>query len=425
MDKPVILLTSGTRGDVQPYIALGLGLQAAGIPVRLASDPQFAALAGAYHLPFIPIEGNPSQLLMQPGRQNALRTESGLSDSLRASLAYVSAAQPLFARMIENAWLACQDAAALVIGLPSLWGAHIAEALNIPCIYGLLQPLTRTASHPSVLMPPGLLPTGALFNRISHRLIEQMTWQPWRAQINRWRRSSLRLPPAPLAGIIDRQYAQNAQVLYAFSTQVVPPPPDWPAHHYLTGFWFLEAPPAWQPSADLQRFLANGDAPVYLGFGSPGPLKQGDWIETARLAAGRNAMHMVLSLAPGDTGRISADEAIFGLTDVPHDWLFPRCSLLVHHGGAGTTAAGLRAGVPTLVLPRATDQFYWGSRIYALGCGPHPLPQSSLSPMRLVDALRHTLQHPAYRENAARLGSLLRAENGVEQAVRHIAAWLG
>jgi sterol 3beta-glucosyltransferase len=424
MRKPVILLTTGTRGDVQPYIALGLGLQAAGIPVNLASAPRFAALAAAYGLPFIAVEGNPSELITQPGQPPALSVTGSWFGSLRASLAYLNAARPVFARLLENAWWACQGAAALVIGLPTLWGAHIAEALSIPCIYGLLQPLTRTAAYPSALLPPGLLPKTSRLNQLSHRLVEQIVWQPWRTQINRWRCSRLQLPPAPWSGILARLYAPNAAVLYGISAQVVPPTADWPAHHHYTGFWFLPPPAGWQPPLGLERFLADGPPPVYLGFGSPGPIQPTSLAEMIHQVVDQTGYRFAASIGADEMqGGVSSSLVVL-IDDVPHAWLFPRCSVLVHHGGSGTTAASLLAGIPTLVLPRATDQFFWGSRIYALGCGPRPLPQNHLTPTGLALALQQIYGQTAYTANSLRLSAAIRADNGVQNAVTHIQSWL-
>ncbi len=416
MKKPVVLLTTGTRGDVQPYIALGLGLQAEGIPVVLASDPGFAPLAAAYHLPFLHVAGNPSTLLMQPGAQSALTYDGSWLRSMRATLAYLRAARPLYARMLDEAARACRDVAALVVGLPTLWGAHLAEALNIPCVYAFLQPFSRTAAFASALMPLDL-PHWAPLNRASHTWVEQAVWQPWRGVIQAWRNDCLGLPPAPFWGIADRLYAQNASVLYAYSASVVPSPPDWPAHHRPTGFWFLDPPAGWAPPPDLAQFLAGGPPPVYLGFGSVGVRDQATAANLILEALRQSDLRAVVNLPPAAfTAPLPAGQ-VHLLSDTPHTWLFPRCAALVHHGGAGTTAAGLRAGVPALVTPLATDQFFWGSRVAALGAGPKPLPQRALTAGRLAQGLLQLTQDSALQRGANELGTKIRAEMGVPAAV--------
>ncbi len=419
MPAPIVLLTTGTRGDVQPFIALGLALQSAGVPASLASDPQFAGLAAAYGLPFLPVEGNPSALMIQSGRQ-ALTLEGSLAGSLRASLQYLRAARPCYAQMLENAWRACRGARALVVGLPSLWGAHIAEALAIPCIYGLQQPLTRTAAYPSVLLPPGLLPGWGPLNRLSHLLVEQAVWQPWRGVIDAWRRRSLGLPAAPWSGIAGRMYERDTLVLNAFSPRVVPPSPDAATNQHATGFWFLDPPPGWQPPADLLAFLEAGPPPVYIGFGSPGPREQQAAAQLIFAALRDSGLRAVAALPAEAFPAQSGDLPIFPLGDAPHAWLFPRCAALVHHGGSGTTAAGLRAGRPALVLPRATDQFFWGSRVQALGCGPAPLPQRSLSAPALAHRLQELVCGQGFAARARQSGEVLQLEGGVTEAARLI-----
>ena len=416
MKKPVVLLTTGTRGDVQPYIALGLGLQAAGIPVVLASDPTFASLAAAYRLPFLPISGNPSTLLTQPGAQSALTYDGSWLRSLHATLAYLRSARPLYAQMLAEAAQACRTAAALVVGLPTLWGAHLAEALNIPCTYAFLQPFSRTAAFSSALLPFAL-PNWAPLNRASHTWVEQAIWQPWRGLIQAWRRDRLSLPPAPFWGIADRLYATETVVLNAFSALVVPPPPDWPVRHRPTGFWQLDPPDGWTPAPELAQFLAAGPPPVYIGFGSPGLRQQAATAGLILDALRQSGLRAVVNLPPGAFVTPPPADRVFLISETPHAWLFARCAALVHHGGAGTTAAGLRAGRPAVVIPMATDQFFWGGRVQALGVGPPPLPQRALTAERLAQGLLQAAQNSALQRRAAELGTAIRAEQGVAAAI--------
>jgi len=408
---------------VQPYIALGLGLQEAGIAVRLASDPRFAPLAAAYSLPFVPIASNPSTLLTRPGAQSALTFDGNWLRSGGATLEYLRAARPLYARMLDEAALACRDAAALVVGLPTLWGAHLAEALHVPCVYAFLQPISRSAAFASALLPFNL-PHWAPLNRASHTWVEQAVWQPWRDIIQNWRRNRLGLPPAPFWGITDRLYARDASVLYAFSPQVVPPPPDWPAHHRPTGFWFLDPPAGWAPPPELAQFLAAGPPPVYIGFGSPGLRQQTAAAGMVVEALRQSGLRALVNLPSGAFAAAPPAAQVLLLSKIPHAWLFARCAALAHHGGAGTTAAGLRAGVPALVIPLATDQFFWGSRVQALGIGPKPLPQRALTTQRLAQGLLQAAQDSAMQRAAGELGAKIRAEDGLAAAIARVRSLL-
>lgn len=413
LTHPFLLLTTGTRGDVQPYIALGLGLQNAGHAVLLAAPESFRAMAEARGLPFAPLAGNPSAWMMRDGGQAALTFDGNLLRNLRATLDYLRAVRPLYARLLESAWNVARAAQprAVLFGLPSLWGAHIAEALRVPAIGAFLQPLTRTRAFPSVLLPTRFS-LGAQYNRLTHAIVEQALWLPWRGLINQWRQNSLGLSATSRPLITDH-------CLYGFSPSIFPRPADWPPAHTLTGYWFLEEPPSWTPPPALLQFLES--PAVFIGLGSPGtrqPRAMLTLIERAVEMAGARA---VLAL-PGhsEPHSVTNNARIFPIGDVPHDWLFPRVRGVAHHGGAGTTAAALRAGGPQLLLPLAIDQFFWAERVGALGLGPAPLPQRSLTAEKLAQALRQLMDDDGMRERARALGEVIRGEAGVARAVEMI-----
>jgi len=415
--KAITLLTSGTRGDVQPYVALGLGLQAAGYRVSIATHGSFRTLVERHGLSFALIEGNPSELMTRPGGQSALTFDGNWARSARATLDYIRAARPLYERMLASAWQACRagDRAidALLIGLPTTWGTHIAEALQIPCLGCFLQPFGRTREFPSALVPSTFSP-GPVYNWLTYLAVEQALWQPWRSIINRWRYTLLHLPPVPLTG-----HRLQAPVLYGFSPQVVRRPNDWPSSDVITGYWFLDEPSAWTPPAELAHFLNAGPPPVYIGFGSPGTRQPLEMVASVVCALDTHHLRGVLALA-GEMENLTLPDTILPVAEAPHAWLFPRMAAVVHHGGAGTTAASLRAGVPTLVVPLAVDQFFWGKRVEALGVGPRPLPQRALNAARLAQALGQATQVKAMQARAQALGKAIQAEDGVQRAVEII-----
>ncbi len=423
MGKEIVILASGTRGDVQPYLALGLGLRAAGCTVRVATHPGFRTLVERQGLTFALLEGNPSELMRAPGGQSALTYDGNWLRSARATSAYLRAARPLYARMLESAWQACQGAGAILVGLATTWGAHIAEALQAPCLWCFLQPFSRTRAYPSALLP-WRFSLGRTYNWLSHLLVEQAMWLPWRAEVNRWRLNRLGLPPLSLSSPYAKLYRPGDAVIYGFSPQVAPPPPDWPAWHQAVGYWFLEGPPGWAPPAGLVRFLEAGSPPVYIGFGSPGTLRPERMLRIVRQALLATGLRAVLA-APAD---LAPDEFsspyIYRIDHVPHAWLFPRVTALVHHGGAGTTAAGLRAGTPAVITPLAIDQFFWAERLAILGAAPPPLPQRTLTGDKLAAALEKAVADPALRQRTEELAQAIRAEDGVGRAVEAILARL-
>jgi len=412
MRKTIALLTSGTRGDVQPYIALGLGLQDAGYRVQIATHVSFRALVERYGLVFALVDGNPSELMMRPGGQSALAFDGNWLRSARATLDYMQAARPIYVRMLASAWQVCHDTDALIIGLPTTWGVHIAEARHIPCVGCFLQPFSRTREFPSALLP-STFSLGPTYNWLTHLAVEQAAWLPWRATINRWRRDLLALPPAPVVG-----RPLEFPILYGFSSKVVPRPDDWPAAHVITGYWFLDQA-EWTPPQELVRFLEAGSPPVYVGFGSPGTRRPAEMINLIVRALEANHLRAVLAL-PHDAEAMPLPNTILRIADAPHAWLFPRMAAVVHHGGAGTTAASLRAGVPTLITPWGVDQFFWGRRVEALGAGPRPIPQRALDVERLAQALWQATHDETMHARAQALSRAIQAEDGVQRAVEVI-----
>jgi len=244
--------------------------------------------------------------------------------------------------------------------------------------------------------------------------VEQALWQPWRSIINRWRCTLLHLPPVPLMG-----HRLQAPILYGFSPQVVRRPNDWPSSDVITGYWFLDEPSAWTPPAELAHFLNAGPPPVYIGFGSPGTRQPLEMVASVVCALDTHHLRGVLALA-GEMENLTLPDTILPVAEAPHAWLFPRMAAVVHHGGAGTTAASLRAGVPTLVVPLAVDQFFWGKRVEALGAGPRPLPQRALNAARLAQGLGQATQVKAMQARAQALGKAIQAEDGVQRAVEII-----
>lgn len=419
MPKPITLLTSGTRGDVQPYLALGLGLQAAGYRVVVATHANFRALVESRGLPFVMVEGSPNDLLARGDGQSALTFDGNWLRSARATLKFLREARPLFESMLVSAWEACRDAGALIVGLATTWGDHIAQALGVPCVWGLSQPFSRTRAFPSAFQP-FTFSLGYAYNWLTHLALEQLMWQPWRAVINRWRRRTLGLPGVAFTGPYPELYSRPTPFVYGFSPLVVPRPADWPASCVVTGYWFLDPLPEWSPPADLLRFLDAGSPPIYIGFGSMGLRRPRAALAAIAHATEAARLRAVISLDSASAGDLSLPPHVLPITDIPHDWLFPRMAAVVHHGGAGTTAAGLRAGAPTVIAPVGVDQFFWGARVAALGVGPRPIPQRALTAEKLAEALLRATQDEGMKTRARALGQGLAAEDGVARAVEVI-----
>ena len=419
----ITLLTIGSRGDIQPFVALGRGLRAAGHRVRLVSHAAFQPLAEMYDLEFGLISTNPHQILTTEAGQAWVETGTNILGFVRQQMKLTGA----FARQIlDEAWAACEPATDLIIfslfGIP---GYHIAERLRVPRMAAWLQPLSRTAAFPSLIVPP-TWNFGPGFNRLTHRLAEYLTWLPFQRTFNRWRVETLGLPPLSATDPFKQIYRQQMPILYGFSPTVVPPPSDWPAWIAVTGYWFLDRPATWQPPAALVDFLAAGPPPVYIGFGSMPSRSPAALLKLVVEALRRSGQRGVLLTGWGGLpaeAHVHDSNRLFMLDSVPHDWLFPQMAALVHHGGAGTTAAGLRAGVPAIIIPFFGDQPYWGRRLAELGVGPKPIMFKDLTVDLLAQAICTATGNPHMQAKAANLGQRLRAENGVARAVHLIEAF--
>jgi sterol 3beta-glucosyltransferase len=408
----ICILTFGTRGDVQPYIALGVGLKATGHEVTVATLAEFRSLVLEYGLQHATLRGDFLKAAQSAEGKSAL---AGRSNPLKLIQQYIAMAR----ETLEDEWASAQQADVLVYNSAALGGYHIAEKMGIRALASFPAPLySPTREFPSPFLPFRDL---GPFNKWSHQLFAAIGPAMYRRPIREWRRDVLGLPPAKGE---DRLRGQPVTTLYAYSEAVLPRPTDWNASSVVTGYWFLDAPSDWRPEPALVKFLQEGLPPVYVGFGSMfmnGGVRQTDIVLQALRLAGQRG---VLATGWGGLTAANAPEGVFVLEAVPHDWLFPQVAAVVHHGGAGTTGAGLRAGKPTVICPFVGDQSFWGRRVATLGAGPTPIPRGQFTAERLADAIGMAVSDQDMRQRAATLGVVIRAEDGVGRAIACITSRL-
>lgn len=407
------IVTAGSRGDAQPYVALGCGFRRAGFDVTVATHEEFRGFVEAHGLRFRPIAGDPRELVHSEAGQRWLASGKNVFAFIRELRRL---GEPYIDRMLADFAAVADEADVLVCAPLTVPAWHAAERRGIPTMMAMLQPFTPTRAFPAMGAPPRL-GLGGWGNLATHHLAQQLLWQPIKGRVNRWRRDTLGLPDEWRLGPGSRMHAQGVPILYGFSGRVVPRPADWPAHVHMTGWWTLDAPAGWQPPPSLARFLAEGPPPVYVGFGSMTPREAGALTDTVLRAAAQAGARVVMAHGWGGLGAGALPSWAMAIDEAPHAWLLPRMAAVVHHGGAGTTGAALRAGVPSVVVPLFADQPFWGERVRALGVGPAPIMRPALTIDRLARALDAALGDAAMRERAARLGLLLQAEDGVRAAV--------
>ncbi|HEX9900338.1 MAG TPA: glycosyltransferase [Candidatus Methylomirabilis sp.] len=414
----VTILALGSRGDVQPYLNLGEGLHRAGHRVALISFGNFRRLVEDRGLDFYPIRGDPRQILA--GAAGQALASSG-QNILRMWSAVMRSFGDLTRTLPSDLDLAAvRDSDVLISQLPGgIYAYDVAEKHGIRLVRAEVLPMTETSAFPMIPFPTSLSFVPG-YNRLSFHLAARIMWSGFGPSINRWRKVTLGLPPWGWAGPFGRVHAEKVPVLCGFSRHVVPPPPDWGDHVHVTGYWF-PGEKEWSPDEGLVQFLESGPAPVFLGFGSM-PVGDPERTTALLLAAVRLSGHRaVIQAGWGGLGQASLPENVWRLGEAPYEWLFPRMSALVHHGGSGTTALGLRAGVPAVIVPFVFDQFYWGNRLAELGAGPRPIPFRRLTAERLAEAIQ-AAGDAGVRRRAADLGSKVRAEDGVGKAIQILEA---
>ena len=419
----ICILTMGTRGDVQPFVALGRGLKAAGHHVALSAPENLRSLVEENGLDYAFLNQDLIRLMDRGGTKELL-SGGGLGSYLRLAPAMMKLVKPLMRKSLDEQWLAAKDAEAIVFHPKATAGGHIAEKLSIPCFKATPIPMLAPTGDFTNPLFPAWSP-GRWYNRLTYRFMPLMSLS-LSGLINKWRRETLGLAPAPaLTSPLKDHQGKPLPILHCHSKHICQRPKDWPCHATVTGYWFLPAPKDWQPSPALADFLAAGPPPVYLGFGSmPGldpEALAGSIFEALRLTGLRG----VLARGWGGLKAKKLPPGVFMLDEAPHDWLFPRMSAVAHHGGAGTTAAGLLAGRPSLVCPFFGDQPFWGRRVHALGLGPKPIAGKNITAGKLARALEQMVSNPAMAQRAEATGRALRREDGVSMAVKFIAqhAW--
>jgi sterol 3beta-glucosyltransferase len=411
----VTLLTYGTRGDVQPFAALAIGLQNAGHTVRLAAPERFKDFAAQHGIPFAPLPGDAEAL-------SKLFNDAGSTLTVvKSAVSYVSS---IAADVVRAAFAASDDADLIIhsyffttfftTAIPSL-----ARAKGIPDVSVQLLPvLAPTRAFPSTAMPN--LPPGVL-SYLSHWLIGLVFHHASNLGYARLRRGNPDLLWMEPRWPFDSHNSHSTPLLFAYSPSVVPKPSDWTAPTiHVIGYLFLDTPASYQPPRNLVEFLEAGGPPVCVSFGSMISKEVRQIDEIVRNSLKQTHQRGIILSGWGGIRSEQPDSNIFYLDAAPHDWLFPRCKTIVHHGGAGTTGAGLRAGVPNIVVPHAGgDQFFWGRRVAAIGAGPLPIWIKQLSVANLTAAFTQ-VEKPELRAAAEAIGRQIGAEDGVGAAVHLI-----
>lgn len=406
----VCLLAWGSRGDVQPFVALGVGLASAGYEVSVAAPKDLTPLVTAAGLHAVEFGIDMGEAINSGvGRAWLEGASVGPVTESRLMTKVVQEFAPIAAEGLERI---VGQTDALISGLLTHDGAlSVAEAYTMPHIIGLLAPTTPTRAGYATMYPV-LEGRASLANLFASSVMEAGLRRLIRlpGDLGRERLGLPRLSPVRYAKLM-----RATPALLGVSPHVIPPPPEWAGRTVVSGYW-PASPTDFVPGTELAEFLDSGPPPVYLGFGSM-PMSEPERVYEAMTAALQaNGQRGLIGLHGTRWRPDRTDENVLIIDDTPHDWLFPRCAAIVHHGGAGTTSAAIRAGVGQVVVPHMGDQPYWARRVHELGVAAPPLPRHDFGATTLAQRLR-AVEDLALLKRATELGALVAAEDGVETAV--------
>jgi len=409
------IVTGGSRGDIQPLVALGVELRKTGHSVVLCGNAYFRDFVTAHGLEFASVnEADPREGVAAAHRRRPANPVTRVFRLFQR--------QPVDLDTLQCTWDACRQAEAIIFTPFSGHAYMIAEALEIACFAAYLHPWYPTGDFGCPMgLPP--LPLGRVYNRLSHWLMYQLFWVNDRSAVNACRKK-LGLSPMGWAGSNHWLHQRRVPFLFGFSPTLVPVPRDWPDEHHVTGFWFLEESAGWQPPAALVEFLRAGDVPVSVGFGSMvDPNSQ--WLfETVLDAVERNKLRAVVVGGWSQLGSLQLPKHVFAIDSIAYAWLFPRVAAAIHASGSGTVAEVLRAGIPSIPIPFAAEQRFYGRALARLGVAHEPIPRDQLSAGRLADALATLMADTEMRARSMRVAELVRVEDGVARAAACLNAYL-
>lgn len=408
----ITILTFGSRGDVQPFLPLSLGLMSRGHKVILAAPARFKSLVEEHGITFFPLAGDPEEL--------SRRLNDAGYNFFKLLKELMSHAVDIGAEMMRQTDEACRNADLIIHTFAHAVGAHtLAREKNIPDIHIQTFPMfTPTGDYPNISLPN----LGYRFlNRLTHTVslkITELTSSLGFEQIRRRAGLPKRKLYSPFKDFPPRL---RTPILCAWSPSLIPPSNDWSPRVHVTGYYFFPYNDSYTPPNELKEFLA-GKPPICISFGSMVHKNAEKVDEIIRESLKRTGNRGIILSGWGSAHRESKNDLLY-LESAPHDWLLPKCRMLIHHGGAGTTSAALRAGIPQVVVPFMADQPFWGSRVYAVGVAPKPIRVSQLSVEKMVSAMAEA-ESKIILERAQLMGQMIRSEDGVGNAVAWIESYV-
>jgi sterol 3beta-glucosyltransferase len=408
----ITILCSGSRGDFQPYIALAQQLKKFDKDVRITGSRSFEGFIRGYGIDFYPIEADIETLHVDP---KLLKAAGSADNPLKMLLAF-NKMKEFGVYMVNDFYAACEGSELIIYHPGCTIGYFAAQKFGIPSVLASPFPMHKTKEYLSVVMY-GKAKPNRLTKKISYAMIQGMLWMASKDSVKGFLKNRFGTKPENFSCPYEQHTDKKHPAIVSCSNFVFGRPADWNENIHQNGYWFVEETSEYTPSKELATFLAAGEKPVYIGFGSMTALDKHDYL--AEIAAEAITKSRKRGIICGMGKPDNLPKNIIAIDSIPHSWLFERVSAVCHHGGAGTTAAGFKAGVPSIIIPFSNDQFAWAHRSYDLGVGAKPISKKELTSDKLAAAIRFALTDQIVA-NAKTLGKKIATENGAMECAQII-----
>ncbi|MFN8579124.1 MAG: glycosyltransferase [Candidatus Sericytochromatia bacterium] len=411
----ISIITLGSRGDVQPYLALGLGLKEQGFNVKLLANENFKEFISDFNIDFHPIRGNVHELVNSEAGKDLL--ESGYS--IKFIKKFTNIMSEYFDNFFDDMLEGTKGTDFIIFSPLCFVAQQVAEYLGVKSMTANLQPFNRTNELPSFMFPEtfSFIPK---YNLMTHLVFEQAVWQSVRHTVNKNIVKKLNRPKIGFWGRRNELEKLKFPMIYGFSKYIIKRPNDWNKNHKITGYWFLDTQKNFKPEKELLKFLDTDKKIIYAGFGS---MVNRNPEETSNMIIKSiKGLNVKLIIMTGWGGLSISDnyEDIHVVNQIPHDWIFPKINAVIHHCGAGTTSATLRAGIPSISVPFFGDQPFWSNQIYKLGLSTKPINRKDLNSSNLREAIIESIANDNLINRAKIISKKINSENGISNAVETI-----
>lgn len=412
----ITILCAGSRGDFQPYIALAQQLQKFGKDVRITGSKSFESFIRSYGIDFYPVDADIETLNVDP---KLLKAAGSADNPLKMLLAF-NKMKEFGIYMVNDFYAACEGSELIIYHPGCTIGYFAAQKFGIPSVLASPFPMHKTKEYLSVVLY-GKARSNRLTKKFSYEMIQGMLWMASKSSVKGFWKKQFGTVPDHFGCPFERHTDQRHPAMVSCSNFVFKRPTDWNKHIHQYGYWFVEESKEYTPSEEVAAFLNSGEKPVYIGFGSMTSLEKHE--NLAELAAEAITKSGKRGIICGMGKPTNLTKNILVIDSIPHTWLFDRVAAVCHHGGAGTTAAGFKAGVPSIIIPFSNDQFAWAHRSYDLGVGAKPISKKELTSDKLTDAIRFALSDEIVT-NAKTLGEKIATENGAFECAKIIVKCL-